>query len=335
MTKDSLRDARKSVPAPAAYLKALLRRFAPTTELRAKLLDGTDIDDVQLNNPAAEVTLFTFVTFSENLCRVVGETWPLDALPAWSTAMQGALEVAVRSAPTIGEGIDILARYGHVRGPHLVLQSKRDKAKTRVTLGCGVAMSEAARRATIETAVLSARAMLDQILEDAMSQAEYHFPWKPPKYATRMRDTLGGTVKFGQSDCAFLLPNVLCGRMSPYADPALFASAFAELEHAARRIQGEDMLTIRVERLLKRRRTDRLSEDEAAKELGLSRRTLVRRLSERGTTFRALLDANLKERAHHMLADGKLSRDEMSEALGFEDPTSFSRACRRWFKKEN
>jgi len=33
-----------------------------------------------------------------------------------------------------------------------------------------------------------------------------------------------------------------------------------------------------------------------------------------------------------MLAARKLSRDEMAEALGFEDPTSFSRACRRWFK---
>ena len=28
------------------------------------------------------------------------------------------------------------------------------------------------------------------------------------------------------------------------------------------------------------------------------------------------------------------SRAEMAEALGFEDPTSFSRACRRWFKTE-
>jgi AraC-like DNA-binding protein len=34
-----------------------------------------------------------------------------------------------------------------------------------------------------------------------------------------------------------------------------------------------------------------------------------------------------------LLDAGKLSRDEMAEALGFADPTSFSRACRRWFKR--
>ncbi len=332
MSKDSHRDARKSVPAPAAYLKILLRRFAVTPELRAKLLAGTDVDEERLKDPNAEVTLFTFVTFSDNLCRVVGEAWPLDALAAWSTAMQGALEVAVRSAATVGEGVDILTRYGHVRGPYLALRSKRDRSKTRMTLGCAVAMSEAAQRATSETAVLSAKAMLEQVLEGATTELEFHFPWPTPKYADRMRAALGGIVKFGQTHCAVVLPNALCDRPSPFADAALLTSALAELEHFARRIQGEDMLTIRLERLLKRRRTGRLSEEDAAKELGLSRRTLVRRLSESGTTYRALLDNNVKQRAKQLLADRKLSRDEMSEALGFEDPTSFSRACRRWFK---
>jgi AraC-like DNA-binding protein len=44
-----------------------------------------------------------------------------------------------------------------------------------------------------------------------------------------------------------------------------------------------------------------------------------------------LLDNNLKQRASEMINDGKLSRIEMAEALGYQDATSFSRACRRWF----
>jgi AraC-like DNA-binding protein len=44
-----------------------------------------------------------------------------------------------------------------------------------------------------------------------------------------------------------------------------------------------------------------------------------------------MLDAELKARARMMLDEDKLSRTQMAEALGFEDPTSFSRACRRWF----
>ena len=95
MPKDSHRDTRKSVPAPAGYLRLLMHRFATTPERRAKLLEGTDIDDKRLQDPGAEVTLFSFVTFSENLTRVIGEEWPLDALSVWGAPSQGALDVAV------------------------------------------------------------------------------------------------------------------------------------------------------------------------------------------------------------------------------------------------
>lgn len=332
MRTDASHDARKAVPAPAAYIRALLRRFAPDDAMRAKLLAGTDIDEKRLADPAADVTLFSFVTFSENLTRIVGEEWPMDAFSTWASAMQGALEVAVRSSATVGEGVATTARYGHVRAPFLDIAARREKAKTRLSLIATVALSEPTRRAMCETAAFGACAMLVQLLEDAANEIEVHFPWGQPSYVKRLTAMLPGPVKFDQPQCALVLANALCERPSPFADPPLHASAVAELDHFARRIKGEDMLIVRIEHLFKRKRRGRLGEDDAAQELGLSRRTLIRRLAETGTTYRELLDANLKRRARQMLDTGKLTRAQMSEALGFEDPTSFSRACRRWFK---
>jgi AraC-like DNA-binding protein len=107
--------------------------------------------------------------------------------------------------------------------------------------------------------------------------------------------------------------------------------ALAELESAARRIRASNQLLLKLQSLMARQRRTRLSEDDAACEPGVSRRTLVRRLSASGTSFRQMLDAELKARARAMLDEGSLSRTQMADALGFEDPTSFSRACRRWF----
>ena len=236
---DSKRDPRKAVPAPAAYIRALLRRFGTTPALRTALLEGTDFDDKTLADPGAEVTLYSFVTFSENLTRVIGEEWPIDTLPAWSTAMQGALEVAVRSAPTAGEGFETMTRYGHVRGPYLALAFKRGKAASRMTLASTIAMSDATRRAMIETAILSAAAMILQVLEDAAGALEFHVSWPPPRYAARFASHLPGELKFNQREVALVVPNELCDRPSPFADPALHASAVAELEHAARRIRAD------------------------------------------------------------------------------------------------
>ncbi len=333
MTKAISSDPRRAIPAPAGYIRFLVRRFGPSPALRAELLKGTDIEEARLNDSAAEVTLFTFITFNENLCRLVGEAWPLDAIAAFSTSMQGALEVAVRSAPTIGDALDIIARFGHVRAPFLSPRAKREAKAMRLVLRQGVAISDAGWRALSLSVALGIAGMLSVLTEGDTQGLEFAFPWRPPKYADRLRQALPGTLKFAAPDLAIALPHDICRRASPFADAALHATALAELENIARRIQGEDTLVLRIERLMSRRRVGRLTEDEAAEELGLSRRTLVRRLSEGGTTFRTLLDAHLKERARQMLDDGKFARDEMADALGFEDPTSFSRACRRWFPR--
>ena len=332
MAKATAADPRRSIPAPAGYIRFLLRRFGPSPALRAELLKGTDIDEVRLADPAAEVTLFTFISFNDNLCRLVGEAWPLDAMGAFNTSMQGALEVAVRSASTIGEGLDIIARFGQVRGPFLALKLKREAKMMRLIMRPGVAISESGWRALSASAVLGAGAMMGALMEGDVEGLEFCFAWQEPRYADRMRQALPGTVKFAQPECALAIRHELCKRNSPFADAALHATAAAELDQTARRIEGGDTLVLQIQRLLNRRGRGRLTEDEAADELGLSRRTLVRRLSTSNTTFRALLDEHLKERARQMLADGKHSREEMARALGFEDPTSFSRACRRWFR---
>lgn len=325
-------EAAKAIPAPATYIRLMLRHFGKSDDMRRRLLAGTDIDEARIEKPGAEVTMFSYLTFSENLTDVIGDDWPLQCLAVWAAPTQGALEVAARSAPTIGDAIAVLARFGHVRGPHLTLRLRREKKVTRLTIAPAISMPARVGNPMVETAYYSGKAMIVTLLDDGLDEIVYRFTGTPPKHADRLRAVLGGQVEFNRSPGEIVVPNKLCDRASPYADAGLYASAVAELEQAASRIKTEDTLVLKVERLLKRRRTGRLAEEEAAEELGLSRRTLVRRLSASGTSFRTLLDANLKARAEQMLQAGKLSRPDMAEALGFEDPTSFSRACRRWFK---
>jgi AraC-like DNA-binding protein len=64
---------------------------------------------------------------------------------------------------------------------------------------------------------------------------------------------------------------------------------------------------------------------------GVSRRTLVRRLAEAGVGYRELVDAELRGRAERLLRNGGQTRARIAEELGYTDPGSFYRACRRWF----
>jgi len=62
----------------------------------------------------------------------------------------------------------------------------------------------------------------------------------------------------------------------------------------------------------------------------MSTRTLQRRLSAEGTTFRRILNATRRALALHYISESDLSAGEISFLLGYEDTRSFYRAFHAW-----
>lgn len=69
---------------------------------------------------------------------------------------------------------------------------------------------------------------------------------------------------------------------------------------------------------------------QIGKRLGVSERTLHRRLRDEGTGFQALLDEVRRERAFLLLEDPRLSASEIAGLLGYADASAFFRAFKRW-----
>jgi AraC-like DNA-binding protein len=69
---------------------------------------------------------------------------------------------------------------------------------------------------------------------------------------------------------------------------------------------------------------------DVAQELGLSARTLQRRLSDAGITFQQLVEDTRRELAHHYLKQRAVELNEAAFLLGFEDANSFFRAFQGW-----
>ncbi len=68
-----------------------------------------------------------------------------------------------------------------------------------------------------------------------------------------------------------------------------------------------------------------------AEELGVSVRTLQRRLGEEGTSFSKVLDDLRRDLSRELLTDRKLSVSEVAFMLGYSEPSAFQRAYRRWW----
>ena len=63
-----------------------------------------------------------------------------------------------------------------------------------------------------------------------------------------------------------------------------------------------------------------------ARRLGMSVRTLQRRLGEEGTSFREIRDSVRLSRARRLLTEARLSISEVAERLGFADVSAFDNA---------
>jgi AraC-like DNA-binding protein len=72
------------------------------------------------------------------------------------------------------------------------------------------------------------------------------------------------------------------------------------------------------------------SADDIASRLSMSPQTLRRKLAAEGTSLREIREQVLRDAAVTSLVQGEETITELSERLGFSEPSAFTRAFRRW-----
>jgi AraC-like DNA-binding protein len=316
---------------PALNIRVMIDYFGTTPELRRRLLAGSGVTEIMYSNSDTEFRLGHAIAVQENLVEIIGEDWPLQVASVVDARMLGALEVAIRSARTFGASIEIFAQYVRARTPRVQMRANRSESFIALELSPHTAFSAKSWRAGCLMMENLGAALLQSVLGQQINSLEFHFSWDEPLYAPLARSIFPGLVRFGAPGNAIVAPIALRDVRSPYADASLLALAITDLEQTLRLVGEIDVMMLRVTRHLDRYSEGRATELEIANLLGVSRRTLARRLMENGTSFRKLLDESLKRRAEVLRNSGRYSRGEMAQMLGFEDPSSFSRACRRWF----
>lgn len=119
----------------------------------------------------------------------------------------------------------------------------------------------------------------------------------------------------------------------PFAghNPELLAILDPSLSASLGEIEAQSSLIDQVQILIKRHLASGKPEiGDVARELGMSERTLQRRITEQGSSYRGLLDQARQELGRQLLADGQNGIDEIAFLLGFQDTSSFYRAFRSW-----
>ncbi len=114
-------------------------------------------------------------------------------------------------------------------------------------------------------------------------------------------------------------------------NPELFKAVAPQLEAELKQSLAARAIGERVKGILKPLLAGRRPGiGDVAKELGMSARTLQRRLGEDGATFQQVMQEARRELARHYLLHSSLELNETAYLLGYEDAHSFFRAFHGW-----
>jgi len=144
----------------------------------------------------------------------------------------------------------------------------------------------------------------------------------------------GGPVRFGAAVHAARFPAALLSWPVPNADIGLYPvlqqhaeRLLREKELAAR--DGGVVAQVRAA-IMRNLAQDRVRLPLIADELGMTQRTLQRKLKEAGVGFQQVLDQTRHALAEDYLRQGRLSIAEIAFLLGFQEQSSFNHAFKEW-----
>jgi AraC-like DNA-binding protein len=151
-----------------------------------------------------------------------------------------------------------------------------------------------------------------------------------PAYHARYSPLFDCPVHFGQALDEVIFSAADTARPVAGSSPEIVGLLEACAEQLLAEYDGDSI--IEQVRAALRRQMDgaALSLAQVARTLGVSARSLQRRLAEAGTNFAALLSEVRREVACERLARGDTEVATLSFLLGFSDPNSFYRAFKRW-----
>ena len=141
---------------------------------------------------------------------------------------------------------------------------------------------------------------------------------------------LGAPVHFGSSRTQVVFEPRWREMKMPYGNPLLEETYERQCRELMASLSTRSTELEQVVDLLVRCRSRWPTFEEVAGRIGVSSRTLRRRLAEKGESYRALVDSVRRKQAGELLEDTALSVERIADALGYAEPASFTHAFRRW-----
>jgi AraC-like DNA-binding protein len=237
----------------------------------------------------------------------------------------------VGNAATLRDGVVVLVRFHQLLADRPTWRLIEDGRRATLLFSVGIA-SARVLRFRAEAAMTGILRMM-RYFAPAAQPERLTFEHAAPEYAAEYARVFGGVgaITFDAETTCLTFDRALLGATQLHHDPAFQAMFEAQARWRVAELAGQLSYAERVRHALLDSAAARSSNMEGvARMLGLSVRSLRRRLQQEGTSFGDLADATRATLAKRLLAEHGHAVEQAARELGFSDPRAFQRAFKRW-----
>ncbi len=242
----------------------------------------------------------------------------------------GAVGLAIKSAPTLRAAFSRQHRYTRLfnTASQFSLQETADGARWRHH------RSEPAREGLYlsnEGSMVTFVSLCREVNAPDFVPASVQYRHRPVGSVAALEAYFGCPVTFGADVDALEFDAAQFDAPNAVGDESIWRFFSGHLDETLARLEEEDG----IDRQVVLRIADTLSDGiptigAVASQLGMSARTLQRRLAERGRTFQVLVEEARRQLAENLLMSTRYSLAEIAFLTGFSEQSAFTRAFKRW-----
>jgi AraC-like DNA-binding protein len=315
-----------AVTSTRAVLDAAARRGADV----GVILGAHGLEHALLHDKDARLPAATVGELWRHASAAAGEPeLPVHAAVELAWGSYRVIDMLAASARTVGEALTLVSQYFRIIHD-TVLVPIRDLPEGGRLLCVEDARGEAIPRPYVDYTLASCLYRM-RYAGAAPIAAELHLRRAAPGDLTGHHRAFGTNLHFAAAhDCAALTAAQWAAPMST-PDPlmqSVLKDHAEQLLRAMPNLQGP--LTDVQQVLLDGMPRGRVDLEHVAKQLGVSSRTLQRRLADTGTRWSELLEEARRQLSARLLVDQSLSVDDVAVLLGYAEASAFHRAFRRW-----
>jgi len=300
---------------------------------RDGLLTELGVDPAALEDRDNRLPLETFArAWNIMAARLPGRVLALDWITSWKITDSGVLGYVLLQLQTVEEAMEASTRYTHLANQGARAWLRRGSPTSR--LGFELEPILLATQHHPESLMAGVVLYLRRMIGLSFAPVAVRFPYPVTERTPALQRYFGAPVLHQADELSIEVPTEVLARPLPDTDPALAGYLRKQADLLLERVAAPKA----VSRECARRIAERLgsgepSETSIAKQMGMSERTLQRRLASEGSTFNGLLEEARRTIAFSYLSDRKLAAYEVSFLLGYAEPSTFFRAFKRWTGK--